>query len=342
MKIIIFAVLSSLLCLMMACTSQDKSEAGVFFLKGNIQFKDKRFAEAIRFYDEAIKKYPKLTDAYLNKGLALSQLGKSEEAYAALSRALELEDGFHEARMARAEAALVLGRTAQAEDDLSLLTNVYKDSTRFYLVRGNLMVDKNQKGAAYADFDKAILLDPENVEALVNRGAMFFEDGKTKEAGDDFARALALNPAQKEALNNRGLVLLKEGNPGEALGYFEKVLIRTPDDGYALNNKGEALLLLGKRDEALKALSRSLEFKPDNAYALKNMGLYYFSGKDYENAARFLDKAVSLEQNVPGLYGLAGKCHFLLNNSARACQLWALGKVLNDSLAISESVRNCR
>src|SRR5690606_20063341 len=104
MKIIIPTAFLITLFFFVFCTNQDKSEAGTFFLKGNIQFKDKRYEEAIRFYDEAIGKYPKLADAYFNKGLALMQLDRPEEAYESFSQALEIENSFHEARLARAEA----------------------------------------------------------------------------------------------------------------------------------------------------------------------------------------------------------------------------------------------
>lgn len=342
MKIIVLSTLLALILSCFSCTNQDQAEAGVFFLKGNIQFKEKRFGEAIRFYDEAIGKYPGLTDAYLNKGLALTELGKPAEAYDVLTKAIEQEDGFHEARLARAEAALRLGRLNQAQDDLALLTSTYRDSTRFYLVRGNLMNDRNQKGAAYADFDKAILLDGNNLEALVNRGALLFEDGKTEEAKKDFLKALSLNPTQKEALNNMGLVLVRENNPSEALGYFEKVLIRVPNEALTLNNKGEALFKLGRNEEALGALTRSLELKPDNGHALKNLGLYYTAQKDYAKALGYFDKAVSLEQHVPGLHGLAGQAHRNTGDLGGACKIWSLGKILKDSLAIAEWDRYCK
>lgn len=342
MKIIVPAALLAAFCCLFSCSNQDKSEASVFFLKGNIQFKEKQFAEAVRLYDEAIRKYPSLTDAYLNKGLALVELEKPELAYDVFTAALTTEDGFHEARLARAEAALRLGRLNQAEDDLALLASVYRDSTRFYLIRGNLMVDRNQKEAAYADFDKAVVLNGNNVEALVNRGTLLFEDGKIKEAKEDFYKALSINPVKKEALNNMGMVVMREGNPGKALEYFDKVLIRIPNEAFTLNNKGEALLKSGRPEEALKALNRSLEIRPDNGHTLKNLGLYYLEQKDYAKASEFLDRAVTLEQHVPGLHGLAGKAHWHLNDLAGACKIWAVGKILKDSLAIAESGQYCK
>lgn len=342
MKIIVPAALFTVICCLFSCSNQDKSEASVFFLKGNLQFKEQQFAEAVRLYDEAIRKYPALTDAYLNKGLALVELGKPELAYDVFTAALAEEDGFHEARLARAEAALRLGRFNQAEDDLALLSNVYRDSTRYYLVRGNLMVDRNRKEAAHADFDKAVALNPDNVEALVNRGTLLFEDGKIKEAKDDFSKALSLNPVQKEALNNMGMVVMREGAPEKALEYFDKVLIRIPNEAFTLNNKGEALLKSGRHEEALKALNRSLEIMPDNGHTLKNLGLYYLGRKDYTKASELFDRAVALEQHVPGLHGLAGKAHWHLNDLAGACKVWAVGKILKDSLAITESGLYCK
>lgn len=341
MKIIIPTAFLITLFFFVSCTNQDKSEAGTFFLKGNIQFKDKRYEEAIRFYDEAIGKYPKLADAYFNKGLALIQLDRPEEAYESFSQALEIENSFHEARLARAEAALRLKKLIQAEDDLKLLAQTYRDSSHFYLVRGNFYMDQHNTSAAFADFDRAITLDPENAQALVNRGAILFEEGKNTQARDDFEKALLSNPTLKEALNNMGLVLLREHRYEEALGYFDKVLIRVPNDPYALNNKGEALLHLGKTEDAYGFLKRSMEIYPDNGHVLKNLGVYYATQNDNSRAVEYFDKALALEQNVPGLHGLAGKAHWKNNNSTRACQIWGIGKILKDSISIAEAQAHC-
>lgn len=54
-----------------------------------------------------------------------------------------------------------------------------------------------QSEGALADYTRAILLDPENAFAYVNRGLTLLQQGKIIQAEADFKRALALAPALK-------------------------------------------------------------------------------------------------------------------------------------------------
>ena len=336
-KILIFLVL-----ILTACSSQDKKDAADFFLKGNQALNQKNYAEALRLYDEAIAKNADFSDAYLNKGITLLKMGKPNDAYEILTDAIKIDPTLTQANLVRAESGLDLGRLREAKLDLQQIEKDYKDSSRFYLIRGNLLGAEGNASLALADYDRSIQLQKLNVEAYVNRGAIYYGLKNMKAAKEDFENALALNPSQPQALNNLGLIATKNQDWKSALSYFDKVLSATPDDPYALNNKGYVLLQTGSSEEAKKLIERSLDKLPKNGYAFRNLGIYYQkSGKPAEAVEAFL-KAIDIAEPVEMLYGLAGQAYFQQKNIPEACKFWKQGIVLNDSLAITEAAKNCK
>jgi tetratricopeptide (TPR) repeat protein len=198
-----------LLALLISCSGQDKKDASDFFLKGNKALNQKNYAEALRLYDEAIAKNADFSDAYLNKGITLLKLGRPDDAYEILTEAIRIDPSLVQANLVRAEAGLDLGRLQDARLDLDIIEKKYRDSTRYYLVEGNLYEAQGNASSALAAYDRSIALNKLNTEAYVNRGAVHYRIRNFQQARHDFENALALDPTLPQALNNLGLIAIK-------------------------------------------------------------------------------------------------------------------------------------
>lgn len=92
--------------------------AATYVNRGILQMHAKQHALALESYEAAIKVNPRLAEAYVNKGVALVNLGRDAEAVAAISRALELNIGQPEiAYYTRGVANEMLGNTRAAYYD---------------------------------------------------------------------------------------------------------------------------------------------------------------------------------------------------------------------------------
>jgi tetratricopeptide (TPR) repeat protein len=127
-----------------------------------------------------------------------------------------------------------------------------------------------------------------------------------------------------------------------AVRYLDRALSINPVDPLALNNKGFVLLNTGGLGEAAQLINRSLQQMPDNGYALRNLGLYYFKNNELEKSLANFDKALELAQPVEKLHGHAGEAYFQSGNRKKACEIWKIGVVLNDSLAEDSYNAKCR
>lgn len=337
----LIVMLTLLVLNIFGCTGQSKKDAADFFLKGNQALSQKNYAEAVRFYNEAIAKNADFSDAYLNKGISLLKMNKAEDAYDVLSEAIRIDPALVQANLVRAETGLHLGRLRETKQDLQSIEKQYKDSTRYYLIKGDLLSAEGNASLAIPEYDKAVQLKKNNVEALVNRGAIYYNMHAYKQAKDDFNAAVSISPLLPQALNNLGLIATKEKDWSLAVAYFDKVLDSDPADAFALNNKGYVLLQTGQAEKAKELISRSLEKLPENGYALRNLGMYYQAAGNTDLAVSTYKKALDLAQPVDMLYGLAGTAYLQQKNLAEACRIWKQGIILKDSVSMAEAKKNC-
>lgn len=338
MRLLILAICA----LLLGCNSVEKDDASNFFLKGNIQMTQKNYPDAVRFYDEAVQKYPDFADAQLNKGLALLQMDQVDAAYQALTAAITIDDKLFPAFLARAEVATRLGFWDEAAQDLKKISQLYADSSQYHLVLGNVFVGKNDDAAALGAYDRALALNQNNVEALVNRGAIYFAQKNYRLAGNDFEKAAKLSPLQVEALNNLGLLASRRQEWQTALTYFDQALSVNAVDPFTLNNKGFVLINLGQFEKAATLINRSLGNNPGNGYALRNLGLLYLKQNKLPESIKYFDKALDLAQSVESLHGYAGEAYLKNNAKDKACSIWQTGIVLKDSLAQMNYNQYCR
>ena len=322
--------------------SNTTDDAAQFFLKGNLQLQKREYKEAIRYYSEALVKKPDFADAYNNRGLAKFRNDDREGALADYTRAIESDPDFGTAYFNRAEVRLETGDATGSLTDLQRIEKQYHDST-FYQVRlGDTYIRLNKLSEAQVAYDRALHLNPSNVEALTNRGAMYYSQKAYEPAQQDIRRALQLNPKQDAALNNQSLLLARTKNYAEALTYVERALELQPRQPYYLNNKAYLLLKLNRPAEALPLVEESLQRDNQNAWAHQTLGLYWLGQKQFDKALPEFRRAENLDASVDQLYYYIGRAELEKGNKASACEAWKRGEQAGDEQAQQERAALCQ
>jgi predicted O-linked N-acetylglucosamine transferase (SPINDLY family) len=120
---------------------------------------------------------------------------------------------------------------------------------------------------ALVSLDRALLLRPDYVKALNNRGAVLEAINRLPEALACYDRAVALAPGFTESRNNRGRVLLALDRADDAIDNFTAALKFNPDDAEAWYQRGRCLLEISRNEEAAADLAQALALAPGHADA---------------------------------------------------------------------------
>jgi protein O-GlcNAc transferase len=191
------------------------------------------FAEALEFYDRALRIKPGLASVLVNRSNTLRSLQRLGEALQDLDSALSIKPAFPEA-----------------------LNN-----------RGNVLRDLGELEAAVASFDAALQLRPGFLMALCNRGNALLDLKRPGQALASFEAGLRLDPDDGEALFGRASALLRlQQRPEEALADFDRAAARGIELQEILVGKAAALADLRRHDEAAGVLTQLIALAPERDY----------------------------------------------------------------------------
>ncbi|MFD2572164.1 tetratricopeptide repeat protein [Spirosoma soli] len=334
-------IIYSLALIVFSCT-KSSDEAAQFFLRGNVQLQKREYREAIRYYTEAIEKKNDFADAYNNRGLAKFRNDDREGALADYTKAIETDPDFGTAYFNRAEVRLETGDATGSLADLQRIEKQYRDSTFYQTRLGDTYVRLNNPALAQSAYDRAIQLDPDNVEALTNRAALYYSQKQYEQAEHDIQRALQLNPKQDAALNNQSLLLARTGKYAEALAYVERALAIKSNQPYYLNNKAYLLLMLHRPADAFPLVQESLRLDNQNAWAHRTLGIYFLDQVQPAKALTEFRQAEKIDASVDQLYYYIGTAELAVGNATGACEAWRRGESAGDEQAATARKKACR
>jgi tetratricopeptide (TPR) repeat protein len=204
-------------------------------------------------------------------------------------------------------------------------------------------VEAQQRGdfqSAIRDYEQFLQLSPNSFEAEVNLGAAYTHEEKFDAAIRTYRAALSQQPENQGVLLDLGLAYYKKGDLANAREEFTAVLRLQPQNLQAAILLGDSDNRLGKPEETVRALSPLEAENSANAdfeYVLgagliasgarlegvsriekiaektKSADEFLLAGQtlvdlnDFSRARRDLEKALSLNPNLPGVYSLTGQ-----------------------------------
>lgn len=196
-----------------SCSSSEErelEEATKFFLRGNEKWAEKEFQEAIKWYTEAIEKKDDFSDAFYNRGLALEEIGKNREALMDFSKAFEIDSTLSMALFKKTELLQLMGNLDQALPLSAILVYKFPDSSSYWKLKGDILLEKDNLSEAKDQFQEALRLDSTNVEAMINYGIVFQKMGDLNQSEEIFLKALSYGKYKSLILNNLGYIEIEK------------------------------------------------------------------------------------------------------------------------------------
>jgi tetratricopeptide (TPR) repeat protein len=114
------------------------------------------------------------------------------------------------------------------------------------------------------NYKEILKRDPNNLQALINIGNLYYDSGQDQMAVEHYRRALAIDPGNTNVRVDMAVLLRRQGNPDGAIEELKKAISVSPRHAQARYNLG-VILVHDKKDipAGIKAWEALLENIPD-------------------------------------------------------------------------------
>ena len=207
----------------------------------------------------------------------------------------------------RAAALEAVGQTDKALTDYSDAIKLDPSASLAFLNRGVLLATRKRAyDRAIQDFDRTLVLEPDNVDALIRRGDAFVQLGDFGRGMRDLDRAVSTAPENALAYLMRGLAYGRRGNAMAALQNYDAALKYEPRNADALSNRAAIYLGQGRLDMAIRDLDLAISIDHTNPLAFYNRGYAHFAKKEYDKAISDYSSAIALNPQLGLAYNNRG------------------------------------
>jgi tetratricopeptide (TPR) repeat protein len=290
--------------------------------------RSKRFEEAIAAYDQAIRirdgvvvdRVSRLGNSnrlqpqdyyifWFNKGTALGDLSKYEEALAAIGKSISLRNNYGPAWFYRGVYLRRLGRNAEA-------AIAYTKATAFAPQLSYTLLYREQ-------------IAEDDYLFWQGQGVGYTRIGRYKEARAAFRRSEEVRQAQPNTAPNtasqenyeryyEGVRFLDEGNNEKALIAFDQSIQVKPDFAEGWHARGNVLENLGRYKEAIASYDQALKFDPNLHNSWFERGIVYSRLKQPQEALNSYRKATEIASNFAEAWHNSGRILYDLNRYPEA------------------------
>ena len=210
---------------------------------------------------------------------------------------------------------VVLGDALRIAGDIEKAKAAYERACKYsgdYLEPLQRMADlakeTGQKELQLEYLKRLDAVSPLNAQRKVEIGELHIALGNTEAATQLFDNAVSRvykdAMAQVAAMTEKIAVSLQDSDPVQAEKYLRKCLELkgrdlSVDDIATFNQLGISLRRQGRWEDAITEYKRALGIAPNAEGLFYNIAMAYGEGRDYESAVRFMQKALSLNPDLP-------------------------------------------
>ena len=167
---------------------------------------------------------------------------------------------------------------------------------------------------ALVNYSYVLELDPNHLDALLNRASMNYEQGNYVAARHDVEHGLSIDPDNAQLLCTLGLLEMVQEHPEEALLALSSAIEHDPSLAAAWTNRAVLAFETGQIHAAIDDLTHAIRLS-ENAAALYNRGIAYQSLEQWSKATEDFTVALALDnEDEQDLLYRRGLCHLHLGN----------------------------
>lgn len=163
---------------------------------------------------------------------------------------------------------------------------------------------------AQRHLERALELDPDNVEAKLQRAYTYLWRGEKNQARRDIQYLLKHNGRNSEVLLGAGIIIQLDGLHKEALRLLGRALQKNPAAATQIYNRRARLNhYLGQMDLAWLEVNKGLTLEPDHSLLRTTEGYLYFREGGYKKAIPILESVIAEDPKRRVTYPTLAMCY---------------------------------
>jgi len=296
--------------------------------RGQAYFAEEKYLEAIIEYKNVVQIDPKDAKAHYQLALIHMKLGGMtdlQQAFGELAKTVDLDPSIQDAQLKLGEFYLMARQPKKARKHADLVLASTPQDPKGHLLRGRSLIIEKEFDQGVEEFQRAIQLDPENVNTYIDLakayigmkqpdeafaalkqglakkpnstplvlalGDIYLVTGKAEEAETQYRRALELDPGSEALLIklSRFYQLMRKWEKAEET--LQQLVEKNPKSEVAHVQLGDFYVYIGQRDKAIVNFEKAFDLNPDFEIAQEKIISYYLDGGK-------LEKAEPLIQNI--------------------------------------------
>jgi Flp pilus assembly protein TadD len=189
-----------------------------------------------------------------------------------------------------------------------------------HLILGQMNATAGKDDLALAEYRKALEINPNNAEAILNLATIYEHMEHSQEAEASYKQAIALRPDYWSGYLALALFYDDEKRYSESIDQLKRVIELTPDNPTAYSDLGAVYMDIGDAksyEAAGAAFRKSIELAP-NYEAYSNLGYLYFLQRRYNDAVQQFQQALALNDKDWRVWANLMISYQWLNDEVRA------------------------
>jgi len=278
------------------------------FLSGIFQYEIEKYDEAITRFNGAIET-GEWADDILSKSIlhyytAKSHLilGNSKTALEESNVAIQINSEYPELYLVRALANKNLRNHDDAIIDYQEALSLTPNNVEALVGLGNVYFDLESYNEAERLYGRAIGIDSGYLHAHVALGRLFFRRGDYDKAEAEATTALNLDPANISGYKNRGLVYLNTQQYEHALNDYNAAIMIDGNDANLYNSRGIVYWRSGKYDQAINDFLTTIMINPNFSWAYWNITATCEEGSKIEMCITMFTERIISQPKDPHNY----------------------------------------
>jgi len=273
---------------------QFSHQSHYYYTIGRNKIGEKKFAEAIAYFDKTLKEDPNFIEALLYKAHALNLLEQWENAVAMYDAYLAKNPKSWEAWMNRGSALYHLKKYKDALSSYEKAIGLNPKDPYAWYAKGSAKAKLEDYRAAISDFDRAIALGRQKTDVFYERGLCKALLNDFKGAVNDFLRVVTMDPYHGEAWKRLGNAYYKSNRYKEAESAYTQALRFMPQDRECYSFRAQSRFLLKNYQGAIADWDEALRIDPRSGLDYYRRGLAKLELGDQESACEDLKLAKAL------------------------------------------------